>query len=56
MRKIFSILLLTVMFAAAAFPVYADTEMTNPPIVDNAGYLSSEEYAFLSQKLQLRLQ
>ena len=51
MRKIFSILLLTVMFAAAAFPVYADTEMTNPPIVDNAGYLSSEEYAFLSQKL-----
>lgn len=50
MKKMVSCALLLLLFVTIALPVFAAFD--NPPIVDNAGYLSQTEFAELSEALE----
>ncbi len=50
MKKTVSFLFLCLMIITLISPCFA-SEFKNPPIVDNVGYLSEEQLAELSEKL-----
>lgn len=50
MKKMFSCIVLLLLSAALSFSAFAEFE--NPPITDNAGYLTKSELAELTEKLE----